>query len=96
MLLALLLAQAAAAPTALPDIELNIRARARSVEIERKGEAKLVVRAEPDAGSRAEVRVEPLPEGRTTLRDVEVNVRAAARLGEGMKVEAEAETATPQ
>ncbi|HEY0148304.1 MAG TPA: hypothetical protein VGB70_04805 [Allosphingosinicella sp.] len=95
MLLALLLAQAAA-PKALPDIELNIRARAKSVEIERKGEAKLEVRAAPDAGSRAEARVEPLPEGRTTLRNVEVNVRAEARIGEGVEIDASAETAAPQ
>ena len=96
MLAGLLLLQAAAAQTALPDIELNIRARARSVEIERKGEAKLEVRAEPDAGSRVETRVEPLPEGRTSLRNVEVNVRAEARIGEGAKVEVQAETAAPQ
>ena len=95
MLLALLLFQATAAETP-PDIELNIRARARSVEIERKGEAKLEVRAEPEGGSRAETRVEPLPEGRTSLRNVEVNVRAEARLNGTAKVEVEAETAPPQ
>jgi hypothetical protein len=94
MLGALLLLQAAAQPA--PDIELNIRARARSVEIERKGEAKLQVRAEPDAGSRVEARVEPLPEGRASLRTVEVDVRAEARIGEGVKVGAEVETARPQ
>ena len=97
MLGALLLLQAAAAnPQALPDIELNVRARARSVEIENKGEAKLDVRAEPDAGSQVEVRVEPLPEGRTSLRNVEVNIRAEARLGEGVEVDASAETERPQ
>ncbi|HEX9955546.1 MAG TPA: hypothetical protein VGB48_10095 [Allosphingosinicella sp.] len=95
MLLALLLLQAATAQTA-PDIELSIRARAKSVEIERKGEAKLQVTAEPDAGSRVEARVEPLPEGRTSLRNVEVNVRAEARVGEGVEIGAEAETARPQ
>jgi len=56
MLLTLFFLQAAtqAAPGAgsLPDIGLEIRARARSVEIERKGEATLQVHAEPDAGSR--------------------------------------------
>ena len=94
-MLFLLLLQAAA-PQALPDIELNIRARARSVEIERKGEARLEVRAEPDAGSRVEARVEPRAGDRTQLRDVEVNVRAEARIGEGAKIEAQAETAAPQ
>ncbi|HEX8578647.1 MAG TPA: hypothetical protein VF655_03520 [Allosphingosinicella sp.] len=95
MLLALLLAQAAAAQ-APPDIELNIRARAKSAEIERKGEAKLQVIAEPDARSHVEARVEPLPEGRTSLRNVEVNVRAEARIGEGVEIDAKAETAAPQ
>jgi uncharacterized protein (DUF58 family) len=94
MLFVLLLQAAAAQP--LPDIELNVRARARSVEIERKGEATLEVRAEPDAGSRVDVRVEPVPEGRTSLRNVEVNLRAEARLGEGVKVDAEAETERPE
>jgi uncharacterized protein (DUF58 family) len=94
-MLFLLLLQAVAAETP-PDIELNIRARARSVEIERKGAAKLEVRAEPEGGSRVEARVEPLPEGRTTLHNVEVNVRAEARLNGAVKVEAEAETAPPQ
>ena len=96
MLLALLLIQAAPAVETPPDIELNIRARARSVEIERKGEAKLEVHAEPDAGSRVEARIEPLPEGRASLRNVEVNLRAEARLGEGVKVDAQAETERPQ
>ena len=86
----------AAAPQALPDIELNVRARARSVTIERKGEAKLEVRAEPDAGSQVEVRVEPLPAGRTELRNVELNVRAEARIGESVEIRSEAETAAPQ
>ena len=94
MLFVLLLQAAAAQP--LPDIELNVRARARSVEIENKGEATLEVRAEPDAGSRVDVRVEPLPEGRTSLRNVEVNIRAEARLGEGVKVETQAETQRPE
>jgi hypothetical protein len=42
------------------------------------------------------VRVEPLPEGRTSLRNVEVNIRAEARLGEGVEVDASAETERPQ
>ena len=96
MLLALLLVQATGAVETPPDIELNIRARARSVEIERKGEAKLEVRAEPEGGSRIEARVEPLPEGRTTLRNVEVNLNAQARLNGSVKVEAGAETAPPR
>ena len=100
MLLPLLLLQAAAAQApavqGAPDIELGIRARARSVEIERKGEAKLEVRAEPDAGSRVEVRVEPSARGRTRLRNVEVEVRAEARLGSGAEIRAGVETDAPQ
>jgi hypothetical protein len=93
MLTLLALLQAASAQ---PDIELNIRARARSVEIERKGEAKLEVRAEPDAGSRVEARVEPKAEGRTSLRNVEVNIRAAASIADPQQIRVEAETSTPQ
>jgi hypothetical protein len=92
MLLALLLLQAGAATQGPPDIELNIRALVRSVEIERKGEAKLEVRAEPDAGSRVEARVEPKAEGRTSLRDVRIDLKAGARIGDPAEIRAEAET----
>ena len=98
MLALVALLQAAAAtpapPTAAPDIELNINVRAKSVEIERKGEAKLEVRG----GDRSlvDVQVQPKTEGRTSLRNVEVRVKAQASVTEGAKVEAEAETGTPQ
>ena len=99
-MLMLLLLQAAAPSPALPDIELNIRARARSVEIEQKGEARLELRAEPDAGSVVEARVTPVAEGRTSLRNVEVNVQAGARIagpdGASAEINATAETAQPQ
>ena len=81
---------------AQPDIELGITVRAKSVEIERKGEARLEVRAEPDAGSRVEARVEPAPEGRGKLRDVRINVRARASVADPRQNRAEAETAAPQ
>ena len=90
MLLFILL-QAAQAP----DIELNFTARARSVTIERKGEAKLAVRGE-GPGNRVDVRVEPRSDGRTELRNVTVDVHAEASVGEGIKIDAEAETGTPQ
>jgi SH3-like domain-containing protein len=93
MLTLLALLQAAAAQ---PDIELNIRARAKSVEIQQKGEAKLEVRAEPDAGSRVEARVEPKAEGRTKLRNVEVNIRAQASVADPGQIRVEAETETPR
>ena len=93
MISILLALQAAAAP---PDIELNVRATARSVKIERKGETKLEVRAGPDAGSRTETRVTPPAEGRTELSNVTVELRAEARIGERGENPPEPETSTPQ
>jgi hypothetical protein len=90
----LLLLLQAAAPQA-PDIELNLNVRAKSVRIERTGEAKLEVRGE-GAGNRVDVRVEPKAEGRTELRDVTVDVHAEASVEEGVKIDADAETGTPQ
>ena len=92
-MLSLLLLLQAANPA--PDIELNIRARARSVEIRQKGEAKLEVRGDVD-GSGVEAKVTPPAEGRTKLRNVTVDIRAAASVGTGLEISAEAETATPQ
>ena len=102
MLTALILLQAvAAAPGTKPDIELDIRARARSVTIEQTGEARLEIRAEPDAGSRVEARVTPKAEGRRELRNVEVAIHGEARIGEGIDAEADAnaqamETRSPE
>jgi hypothetical protein len=96
MLLALFLLQAGAAAAPPADIELNIRARVRSVEIERKGEARLEVRAEPDAGSRVEARAEPRAEGGTSLRDVRIDLAAEARIGDPGEIRGEAETAPQQ
>jgi hypothetical protein len=92
MILAILL-QAAAAQA--PDIELNFTARARSVTIERKGEAKLEVRGE-GPGNRVDVKVEPKAEGRTELRNVTVDIHAEASVQEGGKIGAGAETGTPE
>lgn len=94
MIVALLLLQAVAAPP--PDIELNISATAKSVRIEKKGEARLEVRAGPDAGSRAEARVTPPANGAATLRNVTVEVRAEARIGDRGQIQAGAETSSPQ
>lgn len=93
MLTLFLLLQAAA--TQAPDIELNLKLRARSVTIERKGEAKLDVRGE-GPGNRVDVKVEPKAEGRTELRDVTVDLHAEASVQEGVKIDARAETGTPQ
>jgi hypothetical protein len=88
----LFLVQAAAAQQ--PDIELHIQARARSVEIRQKGEAKLEVRGE-GAGHRVEARVEPKAEGHTQLRNVTVDIRAQASVNDGLDIRATAETRTP-
>jgi uncharacterized protein (DUF58 family) len=89
----LLLLQAAAAQA--PDIELNVHATARSVRIEQKGEARLEVQGEAP-GNRVDVQVEPKAQGRTELRNVTVDIHAQASVNEGVKIDAEAETGTPQ
>jgi len=73
---AFLLVQASAG---LPDIELNARVRARTVTIEKQGNASLTVTGGPD--SRVEVRA-PKANGRKTLRNVEVDLRAEARVAD--------------
>jgi uncharacterized protein (DUF58 family) len=93
MIVLTILLQAAAAQA--PDIELNVNLRARSVTIEQKGEARLEVRGD-GPGNRVEVKVEPKAEGRTELRNVTVDVHAEASIGQGVKIDAQAETGTPQ
>lgn len=98
---ALLLLQATAAPQAqiAPDIELNIGLSARRVTIERRGEASLEVHAAPDGGSLVNVEA-PEANGRRTLRDVEVRVRAEARIADpqnpSVQIDSEAETRRPE
>ena len=89
----MLLAMQATPPP--PDIELNIRATARSVRIERKGETRLEVRAGPDAGSKSETRVTPPANGATVLKNVTVDVHAEARIAGTQENPAEAETSPP-
>ena len=86
MILLLLALQAAP----LPDIELHATLNARSVTIEKKGEATLEVTASPDAGSVVKVDA-PNANGRKTLRDVRVEVDAEARIGGDVTVDATAE-----
>ena len=93
MLTALFLLQAAAAPATPPDIELNIDASVRRVRIERQGEASLEV----TGGEGSAVNVEaPEAEGRRTLRNVNVRVRAEARVADPRQIRAEPETARPE
>jgi hypothetical protein len=78
-MLLLFLIQAAAVPP--PDLQLDLRATARVVRIERSGETSLTVRATPDAGSSSSTE-KPEAEGRRRLRNVDVHVRAEARIGD--------------
>jgi hypothetical protein len=96
-----LIQTAAAQPQAqgAPDIELQIGLTARRVTIERRGEASLEVRAGPDGGSVVNVEA-PEANGSRTLRDVNVRVRAEARIADpaapAAQIEAEAETRQPE
>ena len=105
MLSLLFLLQAAAAPQAqaAPDIQLDIGLTARRVTIERRGEASLEVHAGPDGGSVVNVEA-PEANGGRTLRNVNVRVRAEARIADpasqpaapSAEIEAEAETRQPE
>lgn len=91
MLLMLMLVQAAA-----PDLELDIRGRARSVEIERKGETKLEIWAQPDGGSRQRATVQPGSRDATKLKNVGFEIHAEARIAPPQQNPASGETASPQ
>jgi hypothetical protein len=101
MLSTLFLLQAAAAPQAqaAPDIQLDIGLSARRVTVERRGEASLEAHAGPDGGSVVNVEA-PRGDGRRTLREVDVRVRAEARIADprdpSAQIEAEAETRSPE
>ena len=89
----LALIQAAAAAPTPPDIQLNVNASARRVTIEQRGEASLEVRG----GEGSVVRVEaPEANGRRTLRNVNVRVRAEARIADPQQISSDAETRRPQ
>ena len=100
-----LLQAAAAQPQAqgAPDIELQIGLTARRVTIERRGEASLEVHAGPDGGSVVNVEA-PEADGQRTLRNVNVRVRAEARIADpaaqavapSAEIETEAETRQPE
>ncbi len=96
-MLFLLLLQAAAAQA--PDIELNATVRARSVEIEKQGNASLTVTTSPDGGNVVDVKA-PKANGRKRLRNVTVDVRAEARIGDPAAApgnnQDQPETAPPQ
>jgi len=82
MLIVLAMMQVATAAAPPPDIELVVHAEVRSVEIERKGVARLEVRAEPDGGSLVDAQIAPEPEGRTSLRNIRIDVHGEARIAD--------------
>ena len=93
-MLALIIALQAAAP----DIELNAHVRAKSVTIEKQGDASLTVRTDPEGANLVDVRA-PKANGRKRLRNVEATVRAEARIAEPAGVQNnpdQAETPSPQ
>jgi hypothetical protein len=92
ILIALSAAQAAAAAQPAPDIQLNVDANIRRVTIQRRGEASLEV----TGGEGSVVRVEaPEANGRRTLRNVNVRVRAEARVADPQNAPS-TETQPPQ
>jgi len=70
--------------TTLPDIQLDLRATARRVTIQNEGEVDLQLRASVNGregeGNLLQVDAPDLPEGRRELRNVELRVRAEARI----------------
>ena len=92
MLAALLLLQAAAAQPP-PDIELQIDASVRRVRIEREGEASLEVSGGPGSAVRVDA---PEASGRQRLRNVNVQVRAEARIADPRQNPEAAETPRPE
>ena len=88
-----------AAPTPAPDIQLNANIRSRSLTIQKQGNVSLTVTTSPDGGNVVDVRA-PKANGRKSLRNVEVNVRAEARIGDPLAAPAnnpqQAETPPPR
>ena len=89
----LLIAQAAAA--APPDIQFHAVVDARSVKIEKHGQASLRVWADPDAGSIVNI-VAPKANGAKTLRNVHFTVDAEARIGANGSAGPKSDTSGPQ
>ena len=79
----LILVQAATAATSPPDIELDARVQAREVRIERSGTTSLTVTGGPGSDVRTE---KPAANGRRRLRNVEVRVRAEARVADPRQI----------
>lgn len=99
MFLALMLlqtAQPAPAPapaTSLPDIQLDVRATARRVVIENGGQVDLQLRTAVNGregeANVVDVQAPEVPQGRSELNNVEVRVRAEARIPDPLAAPAE-------
>jgi hypothetical protein len=96
MLLLILLQTAS---TQLPDIQLDANIRAKSVTIEKQGNARLKVTTSPEGDNMVDIRA-PRGNGRKSLRNVEVNIRAEAKIADPLAAPAnippQPETASPQ
>lgn len=96
MLLAMILLQTVAPQ---PDISFNAHVEARSVTVEKRGDASLTVTASPDAGSVVKVEA-PETNGRRRLRNVDIDISAEARIADPLaasaEIEADAETVSPE
>jgi hypothetical protein len=91
MITAILLLQAvqpapapAPASVAPPEIQLDFRATARRVVVDNRGEASLTLRTSVNGvegeGNIVDIDAPELPQGRRELNNVEVRVRAEARI----------------
>ena len=110
MILSILLLQAAqpAPPpppspvsAAPPEIQLDFRATARRVVVDNRGRTSLTVRTSANGaegeGNIVDVQAPELPQGRRELNNVEVHVRAEARIPDPLAGAApEQEPAAPQ
>ena len=97
MLILLFALQAAASA---PDVELRAKVSARQLTIEKQGDARLTVTTSPDGGDNVVDIRAPDANGRKTLRNVNVTVRAEARIAQPGTARANnpapAETRPPQ
>jgi hypothetical protein len=91
----LLLILLQAANPALPDIELRVQARAKSVTIEQRGRTRLEVHADPEGASRVETNLSPNAQGRTNLRNISIDINAHANIADPAENTARTET-SPQ
>lgn len=98
MLIAMILFQAAspaAAPAGQPDIELQARVRARSLTIQKRGDASLTIHTDPDGGDNLVEVQAPKANGRKTIRNVDITLRAEANIADPAQNRLALETTRP-